>query len=244
MNVIEENYVRIILALELHVKTALIEVIYNVNNKFGNYVGLPSNEVDLYNSMCQFIQNNQRILNKILNEDQWILLRPPSQKCSPKDWDITLLIVVIRNKLKIKPQGGWEIQNVDPNDTSLGAFIFMVKQLRNEVKHGTIKKIGSNFERYWERIKNLLRGLQYIYMDDFHDLKSRSLDSNLPVIQRILKDLENDVSNLSDVASDNSKEILHCKEKINHLSNSKADKSDLELAMQRQNLELQTAIQG
>ena len=61
---------RIILALEVHVTKALLDVVHNRNND-PSYQGLSENDVDLYNYLKR---NHISIIQQLLKKDKVILV--------------------------------------------------------------------------------------------------------------------------------------------------------------------------
>jgi len=183
--------------------------------------------------MQQCQQNKNHALNKgggKLRPEQWDVLCPMNQQSNAKDWDITLLVAVIRSELKLAPAGGWG------NDQSKGAFVFLIRNLRNEVKHGSINDIHTSniFNLYWCRIEAILKGIKYKNMTFFYNLKTEPLDKHSIAITDTVKQLEIDVDILRNSATDNSKEIRIIKTNVDliktslkHLYAQKADKEDL-----------------
>ena len=128
-----EYYYRLILAIKICLKEALIHVLHT----FGNV--LPRDHKLLYQLLLKCKQDPKHPLNKAkLSDEQWNILCPISQETDSKVFDITLLVAVIRSVIGLKPKGGWKITALQPNDTSIfGAFVFLTKELRNEIIHGS-----------------------------------------------------------------------------------------------------------
>ena len=99
---------------------------------------------------------------KILNPTQWAKLYPPSpSSVSSKDFDVTLLILLLRNICGLTPPtSGWD--NLPPAaDTSDEANIARVKYYRNHVYGHAIQESVDDvaFNTYWQDISNALVGL-------------------------------------------------------------------------------------
>ena len=176
-------------------------------------------------------------LHKALKDDQWNILCPQNQLSNPEDWDITLLIAVLRTVIGLKPLGGWDIKNLNPNDQSIGAYLYLVRKLRNDLKHGAVGDIPdlATFKTFWSRMENILLGLKYKDMQKFYNLEQCSLDKHNSLIHAMLGNLMKDVNDLSNEASDNAKEIKTLQQKIqaitacmNQLATTKADKVDVQ----------------
>jgi len=231
-----EYWIRVNLAIELCLKEGLINILYNVDND-PSYIGLPSDPYDLFRYMQRCHQNRNNSLHKVLSQEQWDVLCPPNhQQTNSKEWDITLLVAVIRCELKLKPLGGWKIKQLQPNDQSKGAFVYLIRELRNEIKHGSINEIDTlnNFTAYWNRIEFILIKINRKNMQFFYNLKTDPLDKYTIAITNSVKQLEIDVDDLRNMATDNSRDIIAMKKNIDwiktflkHLNDSKADKQEL-----------------
>jgi len=211
-----DYWIRVNLAIEVCLKEELINILHNADND-PSYVGLPSDPYQLFQHMQQCYQNKNHALHKVLRQKQWDVLCPPNQQQTNLNyWDITLLVAVIRCELKLKPLGGWNIRQLQQNDQSKGAFVYLIRELRNEIKHGSINEINTlnNFTSYWNRIKFILIKSNYKNMQFFHNLKTDSLDKHTIVIANTIKQLEIDVDDLSKMATDNSKDIITMKRNI------------------------------
>ena len=199
-----EYWIRVNLALDLCVKNVLISVLHNLGND-ATYQGLPQDATLLYQRMLQCKQDVKHPLHKVLHDDQWDILCPPNQQTHSKDFDITLLVAVIRSVIGLKPKGGWKINALQPNDTSIGAFVFLAKKLRNEIKHASVDSIQDlkQFQHYWHRIRDILIGLQFKDMASFNLLETCPLDKHIDTISKMIFDLEKRVDVLKNEASDN-----------------------------------------
>lgn len=81
------------------------------------------------------------------------------------------------------------------------AFTVRAKNLRNELKHGTVKEIAVsiNYDSVIARMEYILNGLDYQNMRLFEDLKTRSLEEYTETLVNIVKkDLENEILILKD----------------------------------------------
>ena len=231
-----EYWIRVNLAIEYCVKNVLISVLHNLDND-ATYQGLPQDATLLYQQMLQCKQDVKHPLHKVLSVDQWDILCPLNQQTYSKDFDITLLVAVIRSVIGLKPKGGWKIKVLESNDTSIGAFVFLAKVLRNEIKHGSVDNIQDlkQFQHYWQRIRIILIGLHFTDMTSFNSLETCPLDKHVDTISKLVFDLEKRVDVLKNEATDNTKEIHNLNKNIQSinnlflkLENQKADKSDVE----------------
>ena len=231
-----EYWVRISLALEYCIKEALIDTLHNTN-KDPSYNGLPTDPKQLYQVLLKCKQNKKHKLHKVLKPDQWNMLCPNNGLSNPEDWDITLLIAVLRSVVGFQPVGGWNIKSLQAGDNSIGGYLFLIRELRNELIHGSVGSIPDLFifKQYRARMEYILLGLKYKSIQLFYDLESCSLDKHILVISKMVKDLDQEVDLLRNQASDNTEDIKKVyqtcqwvKTYLNHLSSTKADKTDVE----------------
>ncbi|XP_020907398.1 uncharacterized protein LOC110245456 [Exaiptasia diaphana] len=121
------------------------------------------------------LQKLMKPKGKVLNIDQWDKLYPPSGTSpSTKDFDITLLFVLIRNICGLtKPATGWDALP-PPADTSTEANLARIKYYRNTVigHSGNAEVDDIQYEAYWKDISIALVSLG-LDQDDIDDLKSR-----------------------------------------------------------------------
>ena len=132
---------------------------------------------------------------RILNPLQWSKLYPPSpSSVSSKNFDVTLLMLLLRNICGlIPPTTGWD--NLPPSaDTSVEANIVRVKYYRNHV-YGNASQASvddATFNTYWQDISNALVGLG-ADAAAINTLKTESMD---PVIeehyQKLLREWKKD----------------------------------------------------
>ena len=104
-----EYWLRLATFLHQPLKTALLHVLHN-KSKRADYVGLPENESDLYKELdSQRTTINQLVKKRVLNQDQVELLLPSgTNKTDSSTFDVTLIIVVIRNFTTLPPPtNGW-----------------------------------------------------------------------------------------------------------------------------------------
>ena len=93
----------------------------------------------------------------VLNETQWGKLYPsPKSSVSSINFDITLLVVLLRNICGL-PQTGWD-SSPHPGDVSKQADIIRLREYRNAVyAHATQASVDdAAFEGYWQSISNTI----------------------------------------------------------------------------------------
>ena len=143
---------------------------------------------------------------RILNPTQWAKLYPPSpSSISSKDFDVTLLMLLLRNICGlIPPTTGWD--NLPPAaDTSAEANIARVKYYRNHVYgHASQASVDdATFNSYWQDISNALVGLG-ADATAINRLKTESMD---PVIEKHYQELLREWKKDDDSSKDRLDEI-------------------------------------
>ena len=143
---------------------------------------------------------------RILNPTQWAKLYPPSpSSVSSKDFDVTLLMVLLRNICGLTPPTtGWD--NLPPAaDTSAEANIARVKYYRNYVYgHASQASVDdATFNTYWQDISNALVGLG-ADAAAINKLKTESMD---PVIEKHYQELLREWKKDDDSSKDRLDEI-------------------------------------
>ncbi|XP_028414844.1 E3 ubiquitin-protein ligase DZIP3-like [Dendronephthya gigantea] len=100
---------------------------------------------------------------RIITEPQWDKLYPhPPQIPNIQEFDITLLVILLRNMCGIPPPStGW---NVLPNDsdTSCAANIVRIRLFRNDFAHSKETGVSATeFETVWNDVSSALVGLGF-----------------------------------------------------------------------------------
>ena len=173
-----ELWLRLATFLHHPLKSALLFVLHNKGNRT-DYVGLPENEIDLYNELAK---KNGIIKNlfktRVLKQDQVDALLPPgANKTDSSTFDVTLIVVLIINFTTLPaPQNGWRY-DVDPTDFSTGAFVLRARQWRNNFIHGTEPDglLKANFDKIWLDGEVIVNGLGLTTIDT-NALKNINLD--------------------------------------------------------------------
>ena len=146
----------------------------------------------------------QKIRYSVINAAQWKLLFPALAPADAKNFDITLLTILLRNICGLpSPTAGWNVMPA-ASDTSISAEILRIKMLRNEVYgHISCAQLDdTKFETLWQEISKPLVKLG-IAQQDIDELKGAPLSpEEKTYIQKLeeWKELEDDLlSRFSDL---------------------------------------------
>ena len=124
-------------------------------------------------STLQFLKNK-----KVINDSQWYKLYPsPTSSVTSIDFDITLLMVLLRNICGLAaPATGWD-SLPHASDTSVEANIARVKHYRNIVCGHAIQASVDDvtFKTLWLQITDALIGLGVDALT-INELKTESMD--------------------------------------------------------------------
>jgi len=143
---------------------------------------------------------------RILSPIHWAKLYPPSaSSVSSKDFDVTLLMLLLRNICGLTPPiTGWD--TLPPAaDTSAEANIARVKYYRSHVYvHASQASVDdTTFNTYWQDISNALVGLG-VDAATINTLKMQSMD---PVIEKHYQELLREWKKDDDSSKDRLDEI-------------------------------------
>ena len=157
----------------------------------------------------------QKLKYSVINPTQWKLLFPPSGLPDSKNYDITLLTILLRNICGLpSPATGW---NAMPpaSDTSVSAEILRIKMIRNEV-YGHISSArldDTKFETLWQEISQPLINLG-IRQQDIDQLKQIALSPEEEGYVEKLKEWKELEDTLSSKLDDVEKEVAKLREEI------------------------------
>ena len=131
-------------------------------------------------TLDSFLKANKIFLRnlRVVTPTQWNLLFPASGLPDSKDFDITLLTILLRNICGLpSPAAGWKVMP-PASDTSISAEILRIKMFRNEVyAHLPCPEIeDAEFERLWQEVSKPLIKLG-IPQKEIDDLKEAPLTS-------------------------------------------------------------------
>ena len=115
---------------------------------------------------------------RVINKDQWDMIFPTSGPPDSKEFDITLLHLLIREVCYLPaPLTGWHKMPAD-DDQSLEANIARIKCFRNELCHSVSTSIpNEEFEDKWNTIASSLEAIKIgVYRKKIQALKNDSID--------------------------------------------------------------------
>ena len=115
---------------------------------------------------------------RVINKDQWDMIFPTSGPPDSKEFDITLLHLLIREVCCLTaPLTGWHKMPAD-DDQSLEANIARIKCFRNELCHSVSTGIpNEEFEDKWNTITSSLEAIKIgVYRKKIQALKNDSID--------------------------------------------------------------------
>ena len=114
----------------------------------------------------------------VIFKEQWEMLFPTSGLPDSKEFDITLLHLLIRELCCLKaPRTGWHKMPAD-DDQSLEANIARIKCFRNELSHSVSTGIPNDeFEDKWNTLASSLEAIKIgVYRKKIQALKNDSID--------------------------------------------------------------------
>ncbi|XP_076079140.1 uncharacterized protein LOC143049355 [Mytilus galloprovincialis] len=144
----------------------------------------------LYASIKQeYTKLNDLKKQRVINVAQWNLLYPRGGNTpSSKQFDVTLMITLIRHLTKIgHPGRGYEVLP-QPTDTTTGDDLARIKYYRNHIAHLDNATLDSSFfNQAWEDISNAVGRLGgKVLLDECKSLRTKTLDhSNHEIIKEI-----------------------------------------------------------
>ena len=158
-------------------KASLRGVLHNTTGDV-SYIGLPTNPTDLYIELQKHrYKLNKLVQNRVINNDQMILIFPPNkQETDSEKFDVTLLVVLIINCTNLTPPAkGWKEKKPADTDTSKAANVVRARELRNFFHHTEPKDFDkAMFDTKWTEGDIIVNALGYSY--DSHALRTASLD--------------------------------------------------------------------
>ena len=211
-----EYWMRIAISLHLCVKKALLDILRDRtiitvsghDNYWIQEIYQPhqiqelSNEHILFHRLCQVYQNRRRDFY----DDQWNKIfhycaatcsspSPHQHRINSEGLDITCIVAIIAKCTQLpQPEPNWR-ESPNPNDKSQA--VLLSRDLRNEINHCVFEDISTEqkFNDYWQRVKDILMGLQFNDMTSFDCLRTQSLDSKTDLKVTALSDRLNNLNN-------------------------------------------------
>ena len=134
-----------------------------LRNVFHNIYKFPKTPAMLYKELKKTVHEEKLkklLKKKTLSLEQWKLIYPSTQETDSKNFDITLLRLLIRNCTPLPPPiKGWG-EDIDESDYSKAACIVRLVELRNKLFHSpTIDLTEEEFDDYWFKLSQCLRGI-------------------------------------------------------------------------------------
>ena len=153
---------------------------------------------------------------KVLNPTQWGKLYPTHKAVSSKDFDITLLTVLLRNICSLRtPTKGWD-ELPPATDIRIEDDIARVKYYRNTVYgHASQASVDdSSFSAYWQEIREALVRLGGAHFrTEIDNLEHDCMDPDIEEHYReLMKQWKKDDDNIKDRLEgiESKKNIIHC----------------------------------
>ena len=197
-------------------------VIGKGGNAFRSVLQTKVNRSPPPSTLDSFLKANKILLRnlRVVTPTQWNLLFPASGLPDSKDFDITLLTILLRNICGLpSPAGGWKVMP-PASDTSISAEILRIKMFRNEVyAHLPCPEINATeFERLWQEISKPLIKLG-IPQQEIDDLKKAPLTSEEEAYIQELKEWKEFEDELTSKMNDLGEEVGIVRKKITNLAN-------------------------
>ena len=170
------------------------------------------------------LNTNKSVLKKIrysvINPSQWNVLYPVSGTPDSRNFDVTLLTILLRNICGLpSPATGW---NVMPpaSETSISANIARIKIFRNEVYGHTpsVQLDDTTFETLWQEISKPLVKLG-IPQQDIDELKEAPLSSEEESYIKKLKEWKELEDNLFSKMNDLEMGVLNVENQVLNVRN-------------------------
>ena len=194
-------------------KTALLNILHNAANDPA-YEGLPKHPTDLYNELLNHKAN--LLKQKILKPDQLKRLYPTNKRCVSDDFDVTLLVIIIRYCTTLGPPwNGWKQKLPSSNDRTIAAFCIRAREMRNLISHYSNARAmkEEEFRDLWKKMNEILQGLQY--HESTSDIRYGSLDPHrIDYLKSCLNYLEGREDKLEAGVAENADNIAVIKARI------------------------------
>jgi len=215
---IEQTHYWLHLATFLHgpLKESLLVVLHNTSNE--NYVGLPTDPSDLYQTLknTHHRKITQLSAKNVLNQEKLNLIFPPGDtKTYSAKFDITIIVVLIINCTTLtEPLNSWRDKNPPINDQSIAANVIRARKWRNHLcHHSDPTSIDENeFTQSWAEGVGIITAIGYTY--DTEKLKNISLE---PKHELVLKSLYTFLEKQGEKKGENSKSIDQLRKQLDQV---------------------------
>jgi WD40 repeat protein len=171
----------------------------------------------------------KKLKYKVIILSQWKLLYPSSGPPDSKNFDVTLLTVLLRNICGLtRPASGWDDLPPD-SDTSVAANIARIKFYRNQVHaHITTTEIANDeFEDLWLKISKALINLG-IPKSELDELKEAPLSPEEANCIQLLEDWYKSEAEMNDVLKEILAKVENLQEQLDQKSRESEKVSDVD----------------
>ena len=174
-------------------------------------------------TILQSLYKPKKGKKKILNPNQWDKLYPAiPTSVSSANFDITLLMVLLRNICRLSPPAtGWDVLP-PPADTSAEADIVRVKYFRNVV-YGHAEQASvdeTSFNNHWHDIKAALERLGGTsYGDAIDRLQNACMDPEVDEhYKELLQQWKRDEDSIQDQLNEIEGDVKYVRKKLDDLT--------------------------
>ena len=189
-----EDWLRLNILNHSGLADALLAILHN-DDKDPSYNGLPKDpRLLLYTEFnTTWLPTIDELSRKrTINPTQRKKLLPANQKVNTKEFDVSLIIILIINCTDLPaPSTGWDVrQTLSPTDNSKAANVLRAREWRNFIYHTGHKEINDAiFKAKWKDGENILKALLSNF--DTNALKITPLDPTTSTLQHaLIKSLE------------------------------------------------------
>lgn len=150
---------------------------------------------DLKQKLAKEKGNLQKLKQRrVIYDYQWDILYPSNGTVSSNDFDLALMVLLLRNIVKVNPPtNGWN-ELPHQHDQSDGAPLATIKYYRNALAHTKDCSISPNeFKKTWKDLRKAIVGIGgQKYSDEIEKLLTIPLDQSHKDLYSELKSLVHD----------------------------------------------------
>ena len=185
-----KNWAKCGLALEIHLKNNLLEILHNKNND-PRYVGLPKDPTQLYNFFQAHKSNigerkrGSKVKHQFFKDQLAIILPPNGNQVDSQDCDITLITGLIEAFITGCPFH----QNIKD-----------AREFRNNNKHGTLADFDTEqkLQTKLAEVRKILAGMNYSDLQEFDNMVKDDnylidINEGTKHLSNLMKELERDL---------------------------------------------------